>query len=76
MEIFRFQGRVYHSALMPGPFDRILRQIEAVSPWVDEILVYQYLGMMNKPDSAAFAGSPESTKLYTDYANWLHRRRA
>lgn len=76
MEIFRFQGRVYHSALMPGPFDRILRQMEAVSPWVDEILVYQYLGMMNKPGSAAFAGSPESTKLYTDYANWRRSHRA
>lgn len=76
MEIFQFQGRVYHSALMPGPFDRILRQMEAVSPWVDEVLAYQYLGMMNKPGSAAFAGCPESAKLYTDYANWLHQRDA
>lgn len=76
MEIFQFQGEVYNSALMPGPFERILRQMEAVSPWVDEVLVYQYLGMMNKPDSVAFAGCPESTKLYTDYASWLRRREA
>lgn len=76
VEIFQCQGRVYHSALMPGPFDRILRQLEAVSPWVDEVLVYQYLGMMNKPDSVAFAGCQESAKLYTDYANWLHHREA
>jgi hypothetical protein len=74
VEIFQCQGEVYHSALMPGPFDRILRQLEAVSPWVDEVLVYQYQGMMNRPDSAAFAGCAESTRLYTDYVNWLRGR--
>jgi hypothetical protein len=71
MEIFEFEGAVYKSALLPASFDRVRRQMEAVSPWVDTILVYQYQGMMNKPDSAAFAGSPASTVLYTDYTNWL-----
>ncbi|HUY82776.1 MAG TPA: DUF4434 domain-containing protein [Acidobacteriaceae bacterium] len=70
VEIFEFQGEVYNSALMPAPFSRVVRQLEAVSPWVDKILVYQYLGMMNKPGSQAFAGCPESTRLYTDYQNW------
>lgn len=71
VEIFEFESEVYHSALMPASFDRVVRQLEAVSPWVDKILVYQYQGMMNKPGSAAFAGSPASTKLYSDYLNWL-----
>jgi hypothetical protein len=71
IELFQFEGEVYNSALMPAPFDRVLRQLEAVSPWVDKILVYQYQGMMNKPDSVAFAGCPESAKLYSDYRNWL-----
>jgi hypothetical protein len=71
VEIFEFQGTVYKSALMPAPFDRVQRQLEAVSPWVDRILVYQYLGLMNKPGSAAFAGCPASTKLYSDYQSWL-----
>ncbi len=75
IEIFEFEGAVYNSALMPASFDRVVRQMEAVSPWVDKILVYQYLGMMNKPGSAAFAGCPASTKLYTDYLNWLNGRR-
>lgn len=74
VEIFEFQGAVYKSALMPGPFDRILKQLEAVSPWVDEVLVYQYQGMMNRPGSAAFAGCPASTRLYTDYTDWLRDR--
>ncbi|MGB7549411.1 MAG: DUF4434 domain-containing protein [Terracidiphilus sp.] len=75
VEIFEFENEVYNSALMPAPFDRVLRQLEAVSPWVDKILVYQYQGMMNKPSSVAFAGCPASTKLYSDYLNWLEGRR-
>jgi hypothetical protein len=75
MEIFEFEGDVYGSALMPASFNRVLRQMEAISPWVDQILVYQYLGMMNKPGSTAFAGCPQSAKLYTDYQNWLKTRR-
>lgn len=70
IELFDFQGDVYRSPLMPAPFSRVLRQMEAVSPWVDKILVYQYQGMMNKPGSEAFAGCPASTKLYSDYRNW------
>ena len=74
VEIFDPQGAPYKSALMPAPFERVLRQLEAVSPWVDEILVYQYQGMMNKPGSLAFAGCPASTRLYTDYQNWRKSR--
>jgi hypothetical protein len=42
---------------------------------VDEILVYQYQGMMNRPGSEALAGCPSSTKLYSDYRNWLLTQR-
>ncbi len=73
MENFELPAGVYTSALVPASFDRVLRQLAAVSPYVDKILVYQYQGMMNEPGSAAFCGSPpESTKLYTAYVNWLH----
>ena len=75
VEIFRFEGTVYKSALLPAPYSRVLRQLQAVSPWVDKILVYQYQGMMNKPGSTAFCGSPASIKLYTAYAEWLRSRR-
>ncbi len=76
IEIFEFQGEVYDSAIVPAPFSRVLQQMEAVSPWVDRILVYQYQGMMNKPASEAFAGCPASTRLYTDYLNWHSARTA
>jgi hypothetical protein len=75
IELFRFEGEVYNSALLPAPFERILRQMQAVSPWVDTILGYQYLGLMNKPGSVAFAGSAASTRLYEDYVRWTRTQR-
>ena len=74
VEVFNCEGTVYKSALTPAPFDRVLRQLEAVSPWVDKILIYQYQGLMNRPGSMAFCGTPKSTELYTQYANWLKTR--
>ncbi|MDR3735362.1 MAG: DUF4434 domain-containing protein [Acidobacteriaceae bacterium] len=75
VEVFEFESEVYKSALVPASFDRVQRQLEAVSPWVDKILIYQYQGMMNKPGSMAFAGSPASTRLYSDYFAWKSGQR-
>ena len=71
VEIFEFEGELYRSALLPAPFARIKKQLEAVSPFVEEILIYQYLGMMSKPESFAFAGHPNAGKLYRHYVDWL-----
>jgi len=71
MEIFEFEGEVYKSPLIPASFSRVERQIEAISPFVDTILVYQYQGMMNEPESDSFAGHPASTTLYNAYRSWL-----
>jgi len=73
VEIFEFEKKVYESALLPASFQRVQRQLEAVSPFVDTVLVYQYQGMMNKRGSAAFAGPQDSTRLYSDYADWLRK---
>jgi hypothetical protein len=75
VEVFDYEGPVYHSALVPAKFERVARQLESVSPFVDKIMVFLYLGMMNKPGSAAFAGSPASTRLYTSYQNWLNTQK-
>ena len=71
MEVFEFEGKVYESALIPAEMARIERQIQSIAPYADEILMYQYLGMFNKPDTTAFCGHPQSTRLYTEYAAWL-----
>lgn len=67
VEVFEFEGEVYKSALLPAPFERVQKQLEAVSPYVEEILIYEYPGLMNKPGSKAFAGHPSSEKLYEEY---------
>lgn len=64
VEVFRFEGKVYNSALLPAPPERVIGQLEAISPFVEKILIYQYIGMMNAPNSKAFAGHPDSTELY------------
>ena len=64
VEVFRFEGDVYNSALLPASAERVMAQLEAVSPYVEKILIYQYIGMMNAPNSKAFAGHPDSTELY------------
>jgi len=70
VEIFKFHGKV----LLPAPFERVKGQLEVAAKYVDKILCYQYLGMMNKPDSPAHAGHPSSTKLYQDYMAYQGRR--
>ena len=71
IEIFNFEGEVYKSALVPAPIARIEKQLDAIAPFVSKILVYQYLGIMNKPGTEAFAGHPGSEQLYNDYSAYL-----
>ena len=68
MEIFRFEGKVYASALLPADIDRIRRQMEALSPHVEKILVYAYPGMMARPGSiATYEGHASPETLYNAY---------
>ncbi len=71
IELFDFEGMVYKSALIPADFERVKKQIENVAPYVDKILAYQYLGLMNPVDSKVFAGHPDSAKLYEDYKKYI-----
>jgi len=64
VEVFRFEGKVYHSALLPAPPDRVIKQLEAITPFVGKILIYQYTGLINKPGTNVMAGHPDSVKLY------------
>lgn len=73
IELFDFEGVVYKSALVPAKFERIQKQIENVAPYVDKILSYQYLGIMNPADSKAFAGHSDSVKLYEDYKKYINK---
>ncbi len=67
MELFEFEGDVYHSALIPTSIERLEKQIEAIAPYVDEILTYEYLGIMNEPGTIAYVGHPGSIEYYRQY---------
>lgn len=73
MEVFEFEGDVYRSPLIPAAMERIERQLKSISPYVEEVLCYEYLGMFNKPGTIAYCGHPDSVKLYRDYTDFLKR---
>ena len=74
IELFDFEGMVYNSALIPADFERVKKQIENVAPYVDKILGYQYLGLMNPADSSAFAGHENSKEFYEKYKNYISQK--
>ena len=46
MEVFRFAGNAYRSALIPAEADRIHAQLKAITPYVEKVLIYQYQGCL------------------------------
>ena len=73
VETFDFEGEVYKSALLPAPIQRLEKQLASVSEYVDEILVFEYQGMMSQPGSIAFCGHPDSIQYYRDYKKLLKK---
>ena len=71
VEVFTFEGDVYKSALLPANIERLKKQLEAVSPYVEEILIFEYQGMFNKPGTIAFCGHPDSIEYYRQYKKLL-----
>ena len=71
IELFDFEGMVYKSALIPADFERVKKQIENAATYVDKILSYQYPGLMNPSESAAFAGHEGSVRFYEDYKKYI-----
>ncbi len=77
MELFYFEEGTKGN-LLPADFEtRILKQMKDISPFVDKILCYQYIGCMNKPNTKAYAGNrnQESVRLYRQYKKWLEQNR-
>ncbi|BFJ84703.1 DUF4434 domain-containing protein [Ruthenibacterium sp. CLA-JM-H11] len=74
VELFEFEGDVYHSALLPSNMERLKRQLEAVSFYVEEVLGYQYMGLMNRPGTIAYCGHPDSVAFYVQYKKFMEQQ--
>lgn len=73
MELFYFQDGNGGNLISADFNKRIIHQMEAISPYVDKILCYQYIGIMNKPGTDIVVGPESSFKLYEDYSKWYKR---
>ncbi len=71
VEVFDYEREAYTSPGVPAKFERVVQQLADVSPYVEQIIICQYQGFMNKPGTSAFAGHKDTEKLYSDYVNWL-----
>jgi hypothetical protein len=61
----------HDSRLIPTSWGRLEAQLGAVSPYVDNILVFSFQGLLTNPNSLAYCGYEESAKLYAAYTSWL-----
>ncbi len=75
VELFKFEGDVYKSALLPARTERVITQLKAIAPFVDKIFVYQYTGILNPTDSKVFAGHKDTAKLYHELVKHKALRR-
>jgi hypothetical protein len=75
IETFTWEGRreVRVSPLVPAPFPRVLEQMAAVSPYVDEIIAFTMQGMTDAPGSPAPTGHPSAAEQYRQYKQFLDR---
>ena len=75
VETFTWEGKdnVAETPLIPAEFSRLEAQLAAVSPYVDNILVFIFEGLFSKPDSPTFTGYDKAGQYYTEYVNWLKK---
>ncbi|MBN1343409.1 MAG: DUF4434 domain-containing protein [Phycisphaerae bacterium] len=59
---------------VPGPIERIKKQIEIQAPLVEKLICYQYQGIMNRHTDLVDVGHPDTDKLYRAYVAYLNER--
>jgi len=74
-ELFNLRGNPSgRGVCVPGPIERITKQIELQAPLVEKLICYQYQGIMNRRTELVDIGHPSTDKLYRDYVAYLKRR--
>lgn len=62
------------NACVPGPIERITRQIEIQSPLVEKLITWIYPGVMSRHTELVNIGHPSSDKLYHQYVSYLKEK--
>jgi hypothetical protein len=74
-ETFRLDGTPDgRSVCMPGPMERIRRQIEIQSPLVEKLICWIYQGVMNRRTDLVDVGHPSAQTLYAEYVAYLKQK--
>ncbi len=59
--------------LIPAGMERLQKQLEACSPYVDRVTVFIFQGLFTNPDSIAYTGYEPGAKYWNDYTAWLRK---
>lgn len=75
VETFTWEGipNLAATPLIPAKMDRLEKQLAAVSPYVDRILVFIFEGLFSRPESPAYTGYAPAGRYYREYVDWLTR---
>ena len=71
VELFDYEGAPYRSRLFSGPFERVREQLESVSDYAENILVYTYQFLMSKSEKDTLSDGAGAKRLYEDYCNFF-----
>ena len=71
VELFRFENDIMFQPLLPAPFERVRRQIEAIGPHVEKVCCYQMPGLMTSQKVCPELGALETEQLYQDYQCYI-----
>ncbi|MDD4124569.1 MAG: DUF4434 domain-containing protein [Eubacteriales bacterium] len=73
VETFAWEGKDNRREvpLIPAGMERLEKQLEAVSPYVDRVLVFIFQGLFTNPESIAFTGYEPGAKYWNEYVEWL-----
>ncbi len=77
VETFTWEGPANDRStpLIPAGFPRLEKQLGAVSPYVDRILVFIFQGLFSNPGSIAHTGYDAAAKYWNEYTAWLKKNK-
>lgn len=70
LEIWRANPATGYTPFNPAPFEQVERQMEIESNYVEMLTGYEFLSMMEFPESTLMLGGEEAVRLYNEYSHY------